>query len=356
MARQRHDSWQVDLLDQDEQVKLADLGWSAGSLRWDQAQPVQGSGAIALNLDHRDADKVDWARDRIRIGHRDGDLETRCGIWLMSITRKARSGPLRTAPLTLSDKTELLNKPIGTWLTYPKGATPTTLLTGIVTDHAGSRHAIPASTEILDKAMTWQPDARWLTVANDLAKAIGYTPLYATDRGLFAAKPQVTPEKRPVTGGVGSGADDIPLLPDWDDTNDRYNIPTGVRIYVARPNGARGWIGTADLPPEHPLSAVSRGRGDPRGHERLLVESGTYTSSAKTQEAAERRLTEAIRPNRTITTTGPIDDLHIGDVARLEPHAITAELVAREIRMGTGAIAASTWQAIYPEGGTSEWE
>ena len=356
MARQRHDSWQVDLLDQDDQVKLADLGWSDGTLKWDQWQAVQGTGQITLNLDHRDADRVDWARDRIRIGHRDGDAETRLGVWLMSITRRTRKGPIHAAPITLSDKTELLNKPLGSWLTHPKGSVPTTLLGQIIATHAGTKYTIPASAETLDKAMTWQPEDRWLTVANDLAKAIGYTPLYATDRGLLASKPIIPPLDRPITANVGSGDGAIPLLPDWEDVYDRYNIPTGVRIYVARPNGTRGWIGAADLPAEHPLSAYTRGKGDPRGHERLLVESGTYTSSAKTQEAAERRLAEAIRPQYTITTSGPIDGLHLGDIALLEPHGVTAELVAREIRLGTGAVVASTWQAIYPESEVPEWE
>ena len=44
------------------------------------------------------------------------------------------------------------------------------------------------------------------------------------------------------------------------------------------------------------------------------------------------------------------------DIALLEPHGVTAELVAREIRLGTGAVVASTWQAIYPESEVPEWE
>ena len=356
MSRDRHDAWQVDLLDQDDQVKDIDiLDWHDGSLRWDAAQAVQG-GQITLTLSEAAVDLIDWGSDRVRITYLDGATTIPHGVWLLTIHRLQRKGPVVHVPLTLSDKTELLNKPVGEWLTYPTGTVVTTAMSSIVANHAGERLLIPASTETLAKAMTHPPDARWLDVINALAESIKYRPLYASATGVLSSKPIVPVNRRPRVGVYGAGDDETPIKPEWDDANNHWAIPTGVRVYVSRPNGARGWIGAADLPPEHPLSAMSRGKGDPRGHERLHIVSGTYTSAAKTQEAADHLLVEQVRPTRTIQLTHPVNGHALGDVAVLAHHDTDAEIIAREVRMGVGAVATTTLQAIYPEGGVPTWE
>lgn len=356
MSRDYHDSWLIDLLDQDDQVKQARLGWHGGQLRWDATQTVQGQGCqIALTLNEGDAELIDWESDRLRITYTDGAARLPHGIWLMSIHEVQRSGPVFHASIDLSDKCDLLNKPTGAWVSYPTGTQVTTVMSQIVTDHAGERLVIPGSSQTLAKAMHHPPDARWLDVVNALAETIKYRPLYATAAGVLASKPIVPVNQRPIVGSYGPADGQTPIK-DWDDTNSHFAIPTGVRVYVSRPSGAPGWIGVADLPPGHPLSAHSRGKGDPRGHERLHVVSGNYASKDLADAASRQLLTEMVRPSRTITYPHPVNKHAIGDVAHLTHHETSGEIVVREVRLGVGAVATTTLQAVYPDGGTPEWD
>lgn len=164
-----HDSWRVDLLDRLDNVKCELPRLASGQLSWKSDQAVPGSGSITWTRDP--GIDIDWLNDRFRVTHIGDHGETPMGVWLPSMPGWDVDGPVTRAPISLSDKVELLNWPIGAWLTLPKGTLVTAKVAEIVRARGGGATQSTDSTEVLTKAMTWEPTATWLTVVNDLLAA-----------------------------------------------------------------------------------------------------------------------------------------------------------------------------------------
>ena len=197
--------------------------------------------------------------------------------------------------------------------------------------------------------MSWDPTATWLTVVNDLLKAINYAPLWADMTGRLVVAPFIPiPERLPVAT-YGAESDHLRLKPQWSDRADLYALPTGVRLYISRGSSSTGFVGAADLPDAHPLSAASRG-----GVPYLLTESSDATTRAKAAALAQRRLDEVMQLARTITVTHPVDEVQVGDAVSHGPLGINAVVVQRGVTMGVGAVVSDTVQHTYT-GGDLPW-
>ena len=349
----RQDRWVVDLLDLAEQVLPVRLRLTGGSLTWVDGQPVTGTGTLNLTLRPGQA-PVRWDKVRIRIQHDTGRRIRPLGIWVPQVGAKDVDGPLTHLSVPVADKTELLNRPVGQWRTWSSGTVITTALEGILQACGIRTYQIAPSTEALPKAVHAEPGETWLAAATRLAEIIRYAPLRATLAGLLVWEPEVPAEQRPSRATYGAGTDQLRLTPHWKVQTPLYRMPTGVVINVARPAGLKGWIGRADLPDEHPLSAVSRGDGDRALGEHLLVETGDTTSAAKTQTRAQVRLVEETTAQADIQIQHPLDGTEHRDTVTIDPENATGRISARTITIGTGAICQSTIRASFP-GGVYPW-
>lgn len=342
----REDSWRVEVLDPDGNTRPGRVRASGGSLTFDTGASVVGTGRVQLTVG-RGLD-IDIRTDRLRITHLNHGVETPCGVWWLAAPgRTYRAGVVERAAV-LADQTMPLTRQIGQWLTYPAGSNPVTKVIELLRGRGIRDITATPTSDTLTAAKSFQPTATWQEVCTDLLKTVGYAPVYADLVGRVVVAPYVKPEDRVPVAAYGADPGQLRLLPEWDDRYDLSTVPTGVRIYVPRPNGAAGWLGVADLPDAHPLSAVSR------GEEILLTEQGDVNTSAKAAELAARRLAEEVRVTRTVPITTPLDHTHVRDVVDLDPLGMRAEIVARTITLGIGAVVSTSLQWVY-DGSDTSW-
>lgn len=342
----RADMWRVDLLDAQENVKLTLPRVREGKLDWSIFRAVSGGGSLSWTQDDV---PISWLTDRIRITHIDGaGVETPLGVWLPSMPGWDTSPTATTTTVELLDKTELLNSPVGSWVTYPAGTVVTDQVAAIIAAR-GERHTlITASTATLSTAQSWEPGDTWLTVVNDLLASINYASLWADMDGLLVVAPYVAPGDRLVVATYGGDPGDALMTPEWSDRAEIFALPTGARIYVAGDESTPGLIGAADLPEAHPLSAVSRGR------EILIADEGEADSQATANALAQRALDDAMRVTRNVEVAHPLDGTQVNDAVHHRPLGLDATITQRSIDMGVGAVVTDTIRHIYT-GGELPW-
>ena len=350
------DWWECELLDRMERSKglLGEISGD-GSLSWSISRQVGGQGTIRLT---RQDQPIDWLSDRIRltyVSRRDGDtVRLPHGVWLPAVTGRNRQGPVTHLPITLLDKTEILNTQIGVWLTYPKNTIVLDKVTAIIRDRGETKIQATPSTGKLRVPLTWEPTDTWLKVTNDLLDSIGYSAVRADMRGWFLLAPWIAPADRPVAGRYSGLPADLDLLPEWTDEAALYDIPTGVRIVIEGTNDQAGFIGAADLPAGHPLSAASRG-GDGPPVVRLLVEQGEADTVATANLLAKRRLAEATEVTRRVTYQHPPDRTDLTSAVELGELGMRGVVIDRTVKLSIGANTSSTARRIYTGGEDLEW-
>ena len=341
----RRDSWQVSVLDRDEREKGIHLQARAGRLAWSTFRSVAGAGS----LEATNVEGIDWFTDRIRITHVDGDQATPMGVWLLSTSGREIEGPVARTTLSLSDKTEALNRPLGRFVTYPTGTAVVPAVEAIIRACGETSMALTYSAATTTTALTWEPDATWLKVAGDLLTAIGYGPLRADMLGVLRAGPYLPPDRRPVRAVYGGESTDLQMRPTWSDEADLAEIPTGVRIIVSGDDKTPGLIGRADHPDAHPFSAASR------GGERLRVETSEAVDQAAANTIAARFLDESSQVTYRATIAHPIDHTALDDVVHHRPAGLDAAIVERSVDLGVGAVVTDTVRHIYT-GGVLPWQ
>lgn len=338
--------WEARVLDRRDRPTGRTIRIFGGTLEWSADRAVTGSGSLTL----ADPVQIHPYTERIAVTHHDGDRVTDCDVWLPSITGWQRSGsPATQATLQLSGKTELLNAPLGRIVTFASATIVTEAVEQVIRDHGEDRLVVIASPATLAASMTFPATATWLTVANALLAAIDYAPVTADATGVLHVAPHATR-----TAPASYGAQGRRMVRDtWHDQAEAWRIPTGVRIIVAGNQHTPGLIGAADLPDEHPLSAVSRGTPEwPRPW--LLTETAQAPSQTIADQIAARRLAEALRIPRTATITHPMDESRLGDIAHHGPRDLTGPIVHRRLQLGIGAVVTDTIRHTY-DGGDLTW-
>ena len=343
-GRVRRDLWRVELLDDQDRTRRILDGVTGGSLEWSIFSSVSGSGQIGLDGDQ----SIDWLRDRIRITHVDGERVTPLGVWLISMPGRTVANGLVRLDVKLSDKTELLNAPVGAWVTFPAGTVVTDAVARIISARGESSVAITPSSEQLGTALSWRPEDTWLKVVNELLGAINYSSIWADMLGRLVVGPYVPLEQRPTVATYGPEASDLDMLPSWSDEADIFGLPTGVRIYVEGSDEVVGFVGSADLPDSSPLSAAALRR------DRLHVESGEATTQAVADAIAARRLDDRLQVTRRVSVGHPMDAVQLRDVVLHRPLGLRAVVVQRKISLSVGAVVEDTIRHIYT-GGELPW-
>ena len=339
--------WSMDVLDAQERTKGRLGKVLSGELDWSIFRAVPGAGQLDVDIDADTAPEVAWLSDRLRIRHHDGATVTDHGIWLPATPGRKRSGQRSTVTLKLLDKVELLNSPVGTYVTYTAGTVVTDAVVAILAARGETRLLLTPSAATLPGPLTWEPDRTWLQVANDLLTAIGYASLAAGLDGRLRVVPYVAPGDRTVvaTYGPPSGR---PMIESWTDEASLWEVPTGVRIIVAGNETTPGLIGSADLPATSPWSADSIGR------DKLHVEDGEAVDQTTADALAQRRLLDRLQVTRRVTIEHPLDDVEVDQVVTHGPLGVTGNVVARKLRLGLGAVVEDTIRHIYT-GGAMPW-
>lgn len=367
--------WSADLLDSQDR-KIATLPRvTGGSLDWSIFRDVQGQGSLDITEEPivglvggdgelypsdwlfpsddlfpggSDSGAPNWLSDRIKLWHHlDGRAPEPQGIWLVTRPSRRHEGGVARSTLTLVDKTQLLNQPVGAWLTYPAGTVVTSTVLGIIYSRGETRANIEPSTETLRSAVTFEPKDTWLTVAGTLLRAIGHEDLYASLDGILSSAPYVDPADRPVVAAYGAGLDK--MLPTWDDEADISSIPNVVQIIATGTETEPGLIGTASNDnPDDPLSTANR----PEIAHQEDVDEGTSQTAVDT--IAAKRLAELQSVVRRATITHPMDDTRINQVVRHDPAAYAGAIVQRTVRLDIGPCVTDTVRRVYT-GGELPW-
>jgi len=336
--------WSVDLLDANDYSK-GKLGTvRSGSLEWSTFRSVQGSGS--LELAESPELTPNWLADRVRIWHHDGDTATSYGVYLATRPGREVDGPVTRYTLSLSDKTQLLNQPIGRWVTYAAGTVVSSTVVGIILAAGEDRAAVEESAATLATAQSFEPSDTWLHVANELLSAIGYGSLWADRDGVLSAGPYVAPEARPVVKTYGAG--EAKMLPRWSDEMDLSEIPNVVYVSAPGDETTPALIGRASNDnPADPLSTANR-------PEVVHSEQVEAADQAAADAIAVRRLAELQQRTRRVTMTHPLDGTWLDDVVT-HPAGLTGPIVQRTIRLDIGAVVEDTVRRIYTAGEELPW-
>lgn len=343
--------WQVDLLDSQDHAKGRFPQVAGGSLDWSIFKAIGGSGKIEFT-DKPDF-SVNWFTDRLAITHVNESAAQPIqpmGIWLFAKPEKNYKQGITKAPLALLDKCELYSSEIGQWLTIPAGTVVTDKVYELLTTKAvGVSVSLTASTKTLSIALSWEPTDTWLTVINGLLKAIDYGSLWVDLLGRFRVAPYILPEKRPIRVTYGSAPGNLKLRDEWDDSLPLSDIPTGVVAFSKGDENTAGLRARVDLPDNHPLSAVSRGR------EKIKSINVEAVDQAAIDGLAARGLAEAVQAIRRSTILHPVNATEMNEVVRHGPLNYHGPIVERNVTLGLGAVVKDTIRRIYTEDDDLPW-
>ena len=336
--------WTVDLLDSSD-YQLAELGRvRSGSLEWSTFRAVQGSGSLELTNDPTVEPR--WLSDRVKVWHHVDETRSPFGVWMVTKPGEQVDGPVTRMTLGLVDKTQLLNQPVGRWLTYAAGTAVVATVVGIIASRGEERANVEPSAETLRAPATFEPQDTWLTVVNKLLEAIGYGSLWANLDGVLTSGPYIAPDARGLALTYGPGA--AKMRPGYGDEMDLSEIPNIVFVYSPGDDTAAGLIGRASNDnPTDPLSTVNR-------PEVVFTEQADATSQAAVDAIAVKRLGEKQQVTRRATITHPLDGTRLNDVVA-HPAGFVGAIVQRTITLGVGAVVEDSVRRIHTAGEELPW-
>lgn len=342
------EGWSADLLDSQDRALCSLRRVTGGSLDWSIFRTVQGQGSLDI-VEGGTTVEPNWLSDRVKLWHtgRDG-VRRPMGVWLVTRPSRRHEGAhITRSTLQLADKTQLLNQPVGAWLTYPAGTVVTSTVLGIIYSRGESRANITASAETLRAAASFEPSDTWLHVAGTLLRAIGHADLYADMDGVLTSAPYVDAADRPLSATYGPGQSK--MLPTWDDEADVSKIPNKVHVIASGTQDEAGLIGVArNDNPDDPLSTVNRPEVV---HQEDADEA---TSQTAIDNIAAKRLAELQSVVRRTTYTHPVDGTRLNDRVQHDPAGYSGAVVQRAVRIVIGANVTDTARRIYT-GGDLPW-
>jgi hypothetical protein len=213
---------------------------------------------------------------------------------------------------------------------------------------AGIRHAIQTTSQTLPKRRTWPWNASWLDIANDLARSIGFVPLWIDRVGRARShrfrKLSTVEPARVISSGQANVIDSVRIEPDMARLCNHVvvvgNDPKGNPVIAERLNND----------PDSPTSTVSLGTAaDPVRISRFEEDPNIDDQDAADQ-LADRIMDQSTSVfQRVNVTTLPVLDWEIGDTASLDIETDNGDEVAsglhrwERLSMGLGVDATVNW-------------
>ena len=361
-APTRERSWRVELLDRDENTLgfVGDASTSAdgsGVVSWtvtanDESQ-VGLSGSLKVRGDLAAGGvPVDWSLHRFRIW----EVVTGVGEWPLGVLLPAIPSPQHSWRVTSWD-VELVGKLRSmardrltqAWQAAA-GAPVTGYLVQRLQDAGEFRRAVTPSTAGLPENIVWAAGTSGLTLANELAGAIGYRGLRADPTGVVRAEPYTAPGARPVAWEFEAGAWSL-LTPDW---SEEWNLDAP-NVFLGRSQELDGVVLEAtaeDWSPDRPSSIARRG-----GQRVTEVAEGVEVATLEALQAyVDRRLSELVSPAQRMEVahlgvpTVPLGDspgLWVGSVVRHRRPGVDATAVVESMTWTSDSpLCSATWRRI----------
>lgn len=363
LSAQRERSWRVELLDRYGN-SLGVVGDSAtaqegsGVTSWTVTANDNSTIGLTGNLKVRgnlvvDGTPVDWSLHRFRIW----EVLSGVGEWPLGELVPALPSPSHnwrdtTWDVELTGKLKVLGRDFLTQSWAAGTSIPVTeYIDQRLLDVEFYDRAVTASAATLAAPIVWPSGTSKLTLANELAGAIGYRGIRADPFGTVRVEPYLAPRDRPVVWTFQ--ADGLSLLtPDW---AEEWNLDTPNVVLVRSQELENGTVLEAvaeDWDQSRPSSL------DRRAGERVVhVEEGVEVATqAAAQAHADRRLSELVTPAQRLTVThlavptvplGEREGLWVGSVVRhVRPgHDVTA--VVEELTWTSGSpLCQATWRRV----------
>ena len=243
------EDWRVDLLDlAGETVGVAPA--TGGSVTWDSGQDVWSRASLTTV-----GGEIDWLAHRARI------VYIRDSIEHPLFTGAASGAPESHTDATVEVEVSLLDLSsiaagdmIGWYSGVPKGADPLTAASAFLAGYS-MPVSLPDVAVTLPADITWPANTSNLARVNDLLKAAGCTPLYATAMGALQSDPLVELDGAPVAAVFS--AEGVRYRPDWRRNRDIFAVPNRV---TARNRAETPLDVMVDLPASSRYSSAATGR------------------------------------------------------------------------------------------------
>lgn len=212
----------------------------------------------------------------------------------------------------------------------------------------GLRHAIQTTSQLLPKRRTWPWNATWLQIANDLARSIGFVPLWVDNTGRVRShkfkKLGNTEPARVISSSNGMVLETVRLEPDLNRLCNHVvvvgNDPKGTPVVAERLNNDPG----------SPTSTVSLGTKDEPVTITRFIEDPNLDDQDAVDALADRVMEQGTSVyQRYFIKTMPVLDWSIGDVVTLDISTDTGLEVAsgrhrwERLSMGLGVDATVDW-------------
>lgn len=241
-------SWRIVLLALDGGTSALESAFS-GSLSWDSARDVQGTGSITVTgLDH------DWLTHRVRIFRDDYAVFT----GYVDGSPEDHDDGIVEVTASLQDTTGLVAGDMIPYLSgVDTGANPIGRARTFLAPY-GLPVSLPDVTVVLQAPITWPANTSNLARVNSLLQAAGCSNLYATGMGTLASDPMESIDQAPVADEYGPNT--TLYLPRWSRNRDRYQVPNRVTATSRTPGGDDPIDVTVDLPADSTYSSANTGR------------------------------------------------------------------------------------------------
>ena len=307
------EEWTWDILDlTDQLITTVDTMETGGIIELNVNADLRGGGRFTMR---QGASDIDWLKVRLRPWSHDltTGMSLPWGVYIPVVSQADISPKGRSWSGTIVDKTSILNAsgPLETY-SVASGTQIIPLVVSIIQEQADSRIASTPSDATTSGMMTWDSDATWLRIINDLLDAAHYFAI-STDRwGQWRIDPYVLPASRGVRHAFTPGIDSI-HLPSFASVRDETNVPNRVRCIGQADGENQPLVGVAIN--ENPLSRYSvqqRGRIIEKRYDNVEA-----SDQATLNAIAQRRLVEASSPGQTMEgVTHRVVDLWLNDVVR----------------------------------------
>lgn len=316
-----------------------------GSLDWSTFRQVAGQGSLEFTRGDLD---IDFIRDRIGVSWVKGSVEIPVGVYLPSVSQWDHEGSMSRATLQLSDKTEMFNSEIGEWTSLASGTPGVDAVLGMLHAVGETKITYTPSTQTTSTNFAWEPNKTRLTIMNEILASVGYGSIWVDALGYFRLEPYVAPSARPLVGTYGGDPGDLLMRKAHSSESDVYALPTGIAVYVQGNEDTAGFVGRADLPDHHPLSAEAR------GYERIVTRDSEAATPAIAASEAQAALDEALQVIEKVTVVHPMNQTEVNDRVGVRPLAMDGTVTQRTIQLGLGAVVTDQVRRVWG-GGELPW-
>lgn len=332
----------VDVLTRDG-IKVGELEHieETGQVEESIYQEIRAMGSLTVL-----GDRDDWLTIRLRPVHvytypKRGEFPL--GVFLPSTSGAGFDGS--GAPLvevSLANRLQVLTDdgPLDTY-SLPAGTPIIEAVRAILTEHGEGSHAIADSDKTLRLARSWDHDATWLRVVNDLLHEAGYPALDYDRQGTAVSSPYVATGARPTLWHFVDGEDSI-RLPEVPVTADYTKLYNRVKLVATSSGEEPEMVAIAENKSDGPLAydAIERWKTrretvDAADQEALQANANRLRDEAS-QLTVGATITHAWLPfltlNARVRTSDSVDQLDLtSTITRMTIPLDPAELATTEV-------------------------